>query len=298
MVIGAGAVGGYLAGKLAEAGQDVSVVARGDTLKALQTTGVTLIDVPAPARSIPVTAHASLAAAGPADVVVVATKALDATDAFAALRDVPSGAVVLPIHNAVDAPHVAAAVVGEHRVWPGVIRGFLHHTAPGEVEFHGGPLSLTFGTWTGEHNATAEAFARVLTAAGISAQVHPDIWQDTWGKAMFVSSMSLLGALTGKPLGEMLADPLLASELRALVAEVAATARGAGVALPEDAVERTMAFAAAMPPESTSSLQRDLLGGQPAELDAQIGAISARAQRHGVPTPKFALGYAVLKAGR
>lgn len=299
VVIGAGAVGGYFAGRLAEAGEDVAVVARGETLDVLQQTGMTLIDVPHPPRRVTIPAYPSLAAAGDCDIVLVATKALDGTDAFAGLAGLSPGATVITLQNAVGAPHAALELVGEPgRVWPGVVRGFLHHTGPGVVEFHGGPLSLTFGTWGGERSELAEEFAQRLSAAGVAAVVHPDIWQDIWAKAMFVSSFSLLGALTGKPLGDMLADELLAHELRCLMAEVEAAARGAGVALPPDIVADTMAFAAAMPPTSTSSLQRDLLAGAAAELGAQIGAISKLARSFDVPAPRFAFGYALLLARR
>ena len=85
VVIGAGAVGGYFAGRLAEAGEDVAVVARGETLDVLQQTGMTLIDVPHPPRRVTIPAYPSLAAAGDCDIVLVATKALDGTDAFAGL---------------------------------------------------------------------------------------------------------------------------------------------------------------------------------------------------------------------
>lgn len=296
VIIGAGAVGGYFAGALAQAGADVAVVARGETLRVIQQSGVTLIDVPGDTRRIPVPAFRHLADVGSCDVILVATKALDGTNAFESLAGVPEDAIVVPLQNSVEAPEIAAKIVGDRRrVWPGVVRGFLHHAGPGVVEFHGGPLSLTFGSWSGEKDDRLAELASWLDAAGIAAHVHSNIWLDVWSKAMFVSSLSALGALTAEPLGTLLADEVLAREFRSFVEEIALVAQAGGVEMPNDIVDRTMEFAAAMPPESTSSLQRDLLAGNHAELDAQIGAISRLADQRGVVAPRFALSYAVLR---
>lgn len=277
-IIGAGAVGGYFGARLRESGADVTLIARCVALDAIRSAGVRVTD-PQGERTVPVPVVESLAEAGAVDVVLVTTKALrESTSVAALLAGLPANAVVATTQNAVEVPRAVAEVVGADRVWPGVVRGFFIHTGPGRVEYRGGPLSYTFGD-TGE---TSREFARILQKAGIDGVLHPDIWVDVWEKAMFVTTFGALGALLEQPLG-VLCTRARAS-LEALMEEVAAVARATGVALPADAVARTMDFADRMPAASTSSMQRDLAAGVDSELDAQVGAILRVGHRHGVDT--------------
>jgi 2-dehydropantoate 2-reductase len=117
----------------------------------------------------------------------------------------------------------------------------------------------------------------------VDAVVRGDIFVDVWEKAMYVTTTGALGALSGRPLGEL--RTRLRPTLEALMREVHATGRAAGVPLSDDAVDRTLAFADRMPADATSSMQRDLAAGRPAtrhELDAQVGAICRLAARNGV----------------
>lgn len=279
-IIGAGAVGGYFGALLHEAGADVTLVARGETLRVLNTRGVQVADQRGD-REVPVAAVGSLHDLGHADVVLVATKALaGSTPTRELLNGLPPCTVVAMTQNAVEAPHAAADVVGEDSVWPGVVRGFFVHTGPASVEYRGGPLSYTFGTWDHTDSQLADDFAAILRTAGIDAQVHPDIWVDMWEKAMFVTTFGGLGAFMDQPLGVLRTD--YRPSLEALMHEVDAVARATGVDLPEDAVSRTMAFADRMPAASTSSMQRDITAGGASELDAQVGAIVRAGTRLGV----------------
>lgn len=279
-IIGAGAVGGYFGALLHEAGAEVTLVARGETLRVLKSRGVHVRDQRGE-RDVLVAAVGSLHDLDGADVVLVATKALaGSTPARELLNGLPPHAVVAMTQNAVEAPAAAAEIVGEETVWPGVVRGFFVHTGPASVEYRGGPLSYTFGTWDRSDSETARGFAHILGTAGIEAQVHPDIWVDMWEKAMFVTTFGGLGAFMDKPLGVLRTD--YRSSLEALMSEVDAVARATGVDLPEDAVSRTMAFADRMPAASTSSMQRDITAGDASELDAQVGAIVRVGKRLGV----------------
>ncbi|NLF91678.1 MAG: 2-dehydropantoate 2-reductase, partial [Corynebacterium marinum] len=269
-VIGAGAVGGWFGGELVRAGHDVVFISRGRSLEVLQGEGLRLNDGP----PVPVRAVRKLADAGAPDVVLLAVKATTGTDFAALLEGVHENSLVAVTQNSVEVPARVAEIAGTARTLPGVVRGYFHHTGPGRVEFHGGPISYDFGTWDGHSDEAVDKFAATLRDAGIEARVHPDIFLDVWEKAMYVTTTGALGALAGSPLGEL--RTRLRPTLEALMREVHATGRAAGVALSDDAVERTLAFADRMPADATSSMQRDLAAGRPAtrhELDAQVGAI-------------------------
>lgn len=280
--LGSGAVGCWFGGRLAECGYDVTMIARGATYDALGRRGIQINDeAPKVVR-----VARSVAEAGPLDVVVLAVKVTADTCVARLLEGIGPDTVVAVTQNCVETPYLVADVVGQHRTWPGVIRGYLHHTGPAAVEYHGGPTSHTFGTWDGQHSELATAFAGAINASGNEGIYHPAIFEDVWEKAMFVSSSGALGALVDKPLGHLRAD--LRNTFEGAMAEIYRVGVAAGAPLREDAVARVMDFADRMPRDVTTSMQRDLKAGMApseTELDAQVTAISRIGRAHGVATP-------------
>lgn len=289
--IGAGAVGGWFGGKLLDGGHDVVYVARGATLDTLRSRGLSLNGEPG--RRVGVVPK--VAELGECDVILLTVKATPGTDFRTLLDGAPADSPIAVTLNAVEAPSRVAEVVGEHRTWPGVVRGFFHHVGPGSVEFHGGPASYVFGTFDGAPDPVADQLAGALTGVGIDSMVHPDIWRDLWEKAMFVTCFGALGALVSQPLGELRTTHR--RSLRALMQEVFAVARAGGVSLDDGTVDRVMAFADRMPPTATSSMQRDLAAGDAGELDAQVGAISRLGAARGVDVRLHDLLLDVLAPG-
>lgn len=287
-VLGVGAVGGWFGGSLVRAGHDVVFLARGETLRVLRAEGLHLND-DAP---LPVAVVEKLADVGDIDVVLLAVKVTADTDLPALLADLPERAYVAVTQNSVEVPARVAEVIGRERTLPGVVRGYFHHTGPGRVEFHGGPVSYDVGTWTGERDGVVDTLVETLNSAGIDATAHPDIFTDVWEKAMYVTTTGALGALAKAPLGQL--RTRLRPSLEALMREVYETGAAAGVPLAADAVDRTMAFADRMPAEATSSMHRDILAGRENELDAQVGAICRLAERHGTDARLHELLYRVL----
>lgn len=296
--LGAGAVGGYFGGLMAKAGQDVGFVARGETLKTLRETGLTLIDpqdevtvVQAPAAENFAELKEKL---GGLDLVIVATKALPDNETFPDVQGVP----VVTTHNSVEIPYIAAERFGEEQVIPGVIRGYLTHIGPAKIKLYPGPLSLNVGPFggAGDSGSSAEIARKLieqLHAAGIGGDYLEDVFVDVWSKAMFVTTSGELGALANQPLG-YLRDELRGS-LTALIEEVETVARANAVDLSEDVVAKTLAFVDQQIPTATSSMQRDITAGLPNELDAQVGAIRRMGDRAGVPTPLHDLVHGAIE---
>ena len=291
-IIGAGAIGGYYGGLLSRVA-DVTFIARGATLTALRERGIVLYESGA-TTTLPVDAAADATALSPVDVVVIATKSGGLRDALAlAAPLIAQGAVVMPVQNGVEAPHVVAEVTPIDRIVPCVVRGFLELVGPAEIAYHGGPRSFTFGSWNGTASALVDAIAADIAAAGFEGIVHPNIWIDVWRKAMFVVPFGALGALTDQPLGIL--RTTLRVDLGAAMREVFEVARAMNVALPDDAVDATLAFADAMPADATTSMQRDILAGLASELDSQVGGIVRLAARSDVPVPLLGVMDRVLR---
>ncbi|MEA5153304.1 2-dehydropantoate 2-reductase [Raineyella sp.] len=291
-VIGAGGLGGFFGGLLAAGGHEVHFVVRGRTLSALLSTGLSITGGFS-ARVDRVQATDDARTIGHVDVVLVAVKAGQLPDIAHQLPPlVGPQTLVITMQNGVDAPDLVAATVGREHVAPGVVRIFTQLDEPGRISHHGGPGSITFAGWDNVETPLVEATRAAFQAVGIEAPEPADIWVDLWAKAMFIIPTGALGALSGQPLGVL--RTALRDELAACIAEVEALGRARGVALPPDAVARTLAFIDQQPTDATASLQRDLLADRPSELDGQVGAVVRIGRQLRVPTPRHALMYAVL----
>lgn len=285
-VLGAGGIGGYYGGLLARAGQDVTFLARGDTLTALRHYGLT-VQPPERGFVLPhVAATDEPADLGPVDVLLHTTKALGFSSALAwAMPVVGPDTLVVTVQNGVEAPDLAAELVGAGRVVPCIVKVFSKIVEPGRIEHMGGPDTLTLAKGDGRPSAALDEFVAALREAGVNVSVAADIWAEVWLKAMFIVPFGAIGGLTGDPMGLIRHPDATRDTLRATIAEIAAVGRARGVRLPEDAVEKTLEFSDIAASDSTSSMQRDLLAGRPSELDAQVGAICRIGDAVGVPTP-------------
>lgn len=285
-IVGAGAIGGYYGGLLSQVA-DVTFIARGDTLRALRTRGLELIEDGAH-RILDAPATDDVAAMAPVDVVIIAAKARGLREALEAVQPlIRSGAMVMPVQNGVEAPYVVAEYAPETQILPCVVRGFLELLGPAQVAYHGGPRSFTFGTWTGTPAPVLHAIAADIRAAGFDGIALDDIRIDLWHKAMFAVPFGALGALSGQPLGVLRGE--LRDQFARTIAEVHRVGVAMGVPLAPESIASTLAFADAMPSEATTSMQRDLMAGLPSELDSQVGGIVRMAQRLDVDVPMLSL---------
>ena len=285
-VVGAGAVGGYFGGRLAEAGFSVTFIARGSTLDVLRADGLRVESIKGDFRVRPQAAAIGQPPESFVDVLLVAVKAWQVADVAEALVPwVGPDTLVVPLQNGVEAHDVLAAALGEGSVAGGLCRILSESTGPGHVRHFGSEPNIIVGAWNGEETARIGRLVDGLRAAGISAKASPKIQVKVWEKFLFIASISGVGAVTRMPIGVLRAQ----AETRAMIVEameeVVRVGRDLGVAIPEDAVTRTMAFVDGLPAEATASMQRDLMEGRPSELDAQNGAVVRLGARRGVAVP-------------
>ena len=294
-VVGAGAVGGYFGGRLAEAGEEVVFLARGATLAALRESGLILEDAAGSRTLHPVAATADPASVGPVVAVVFATKAWQVEEAArAALPLFGADTFAVPLLNGIEVPDRIAAVVGRERTLGGLCRIVAEAVAPGRIRHHAFEPTVTFGELDDRPSERSQRLRRVFSAAGVKAQIPESIHAAIWGKALFIVPTSAVGAIARATVGEMRAQPETRRLIEEATAEIDVLARARGVPLTDDAVERTMAFLDSLDPSATSSMQRDIEAGRPSELDAQCGAVLRLARETGVETPVVRMLHAAL----
>lgn len=294
-VVGVGAVGGYFGGRLAEFGCDVTFVARGSTLDALRGAGLQIQSPLGDAKIKPVQVAASTAEAGPADVVVLGVKAWQVAGLAASLKPgLASDGFVLPLQNGIEAPDVLISALGQDHAVGGLAKIIAKVEQPGRIVHFGAEPAIVLGELDNRPSLRIEAFRDVLREAGIGATIPGSIQAAMWGKFLFITAMSGLGAAVRAPLGVIREQPESRALVRGVMEEVAAVAAARGVGLDEDVVDRSMAFMDSLSAEGTASMQRDLAEGRPSELEDQTGAVVRLGREVGVPTPINAFLYGVL----
>ncbi len=294
-VIGAGGVGGYFGGKLAQNGADVTFIVRGRSLEALQTNGLRVDSIGGDFVLSKVNATDDPKSVGDVDVVLLAVKTAQVAEAIEAARPmVGEHTVVIPLENGMDAPEQIARELGRGHAMGGLCAIVSFLVAPGHVRHAGSDPFIMFGELDNSKSERALRIRDAMIAAGIVAEIPSDIHRAMWTKFLFISPMSGIGALTRVPVGAWRNIPETRELARRAIAEIAALASARGIQLTPDAVEQTLGRYDGLPADATSSLQRDIMQGKPSELDAQIGAVVRMGRESKVPVPVHEMMYALL----
>ncbi|MCL4819740.1 MAG: 2-dehydropantoate 2-reductase [Vicinamibacteria bacterium] len=298
-IFGAGGVGAYFGGRLAEAGHELVVIARGAHLAAIRAEGLRVFSTSGDFTVKPALATDDPAQAGPVDLVLVGVKAWQVSEAAQAMQPlVGEATTVLPLQNGVEAPDQLAAELGAAAVLPGLCKIVSFIEAPGVVRHAGVEPRVEFGERDGRRSERVEALAAAFSAAkGVTVGVADDVEAALWEKFLFIAPVSGVGALCRQPIGVVRQVPQTRAFLLRALKEVDLLARARGVKLRDDAVARTLRFVDALPADSTASMQRDLAAGRPSELDNQAGAVVRLAAEQSLPVPAHEAIYAALLPG-
>lgn len=295
-VIGAGGVGGYYGGLLARSGEDVTFIARGEHLKAIQANGLRIDSDTYDSFTIhPAQATDNPASVGPVDCVIIATKAHHLEQAAETARPLlGSDTAILPLQNGMDASERLMAVMGEGAVLGGVTWILSHIASPGMIEQEGTNRRIALGELDGRITPRAQAIADALKRAGVDVDLSTEINKTRWVKFIVLAAFSGVASVTRSTRGEIYAEPRARQMLEDAMREIEMLARASAVDIDTEMVPRGMAGLEATPPGSVPSMQRDILTGLPSELEAQTGYIVKRGEELGVPTPVNAFMYAAL----
>src|SRR5688500_11370259 len=284
--MGAGGVGGLIGARLAEAGCDVSFVARGAHLKAMREMGLKLESQVGEIHLHDVRATDDPAAIGPVDLVIFAVKLWDteaAARAMAPLLGPDTG--VISLQNGVRKDDILRPIVGEKRLMGGVAYMGTAISRPGVIHHTGTMQRVVFGEYDGRRSKRAETLLAYLRKTGIDAQLSDDVRRSIWEKFVFLVAMAAVTASIRLPIGPIRSHPLTRQLYLDALREAAAVGRAQGVKLPPDFAEERMAFVDTLPETMTASLQLDLERGNPLEVEWLSGSVVELGAAAGVPTP-------------
>jgi 2-dehydropantoate 2-reductase len=285
LIVGSGAVGGYFGGRLAQAGQDITFLARDDNLRALSEQGLRIEGGGRDFTVSPVKAIASPDGGDSFDLVIVCVKVLDTLAAVSGLRPhLGEAAIVISLQNGVESePTIeralglppmlrALAFIGAELVAPGII-----HLVEGGT--------IVVGEEDGRRSQRLDRLEHILRDAGIEVRVPGDVRRAKWQKLAWNAAFNVVAALSGKNVAELLARPSARRLVEDAMEEVRAVAAAQGIEFEKDYIPRVLRVTERdIGPVRPSTLQ-DRERGKPLEHDALTGAVVRFGERFGVPTP-------------
>lgn len=294
-VFGTGGVGGYFGAKLAQAGHDVTFIARGDHLAAIRQDGLRVKSVHGDFSIQPAKATDDSAEVGPVDYVIVAVKNYQLTEALPDIAALVEGeTMVVPLLNGVEAADTLAERIDSSRILGGFCVVFSEIDAPGVIRQKSEVHRVVIGELGGPVSPRVQRLVDAWNEAGVEAIASDDIQAAMWDKFVFIASLSGVTSLTRSTVDEALAQPATRAFCRQALAEAAQIGRARGVALADDVVERRLRFAEGLEPGATTSMQRDVTGGHKFELEAFSGALVRMADAVEIDAPAHRAIYALL----
>jgi 2-dehydropantoate 2-reductase len=294
-IIGTGGLGGYYGGLLAKAGHEVRFLARGAHLKALKEKGLQVKSIHGDFSVVPVSATDHPEEIGPAELVLVCVKmpALDAA-AGSARAMVGKDTVVMGLQNGIEAADRLGAAVGMEHVLGAVTWIAANIEAPGVIRQVSTFRRIVLGEMDGRISPRIQRTVAALQRMGITVEPTDNILKVIWTKFVFIAGFSGVGALTRLEAGDYRAVPETRELMTRLMREVEALARAAGVGLDRDVVDQAVAIIDGAAPAMKPSMQRDMEGGHPSELESMIGVVIRKGRELGVPTPTAGMVYGAL----
>jgi 2-dehydropantoate 2-reductase len=295
-IFGTGGVGGYFGGRLAQAGEDVMFIARGEHLRAIQTSGLRVDSLNGDFVINPAKATDDVSEIGPVDLVIVGVKAWQVPDAALAMRPlVGPNTTVLPLQNGVDAVPQLSAELGSDVVIGGLCKIVSFVVAPAHIRHAGFAPSIVIGELDNQRTDRIAEIERTFNHAGVETTIAADIQVALWMKFLFIASFSGVGSIANASAGTLRSDPELRAQMLRAMKEIYELAYARNIKLPPNWIETVMAGVNALPEDATSSMQRDIAAGKPSELESQNGAVVRMAHESGVDVPTHDFIYAKLK---
>ncbi len=285
--MGAGGVGGFYGGRLANAGYDVSFIARGAHLEAMRGNGLTIENEPQGNIHVPhVTATDDPASLGVVDVLVMAVKLWDTEKAARFVKPVVGPkTTVVSFQNGVIKDDILRRAFGDAAVIGGVGYVATHISRPGVIHQTGTMQRIIIGEYDGTRSERVVALHVALLKAGIKAEISDDIRRTLWEKYVFLVGLSGSTTTMRSTIGPIRENAQTRAFLFDLMRETVAVGRAHGVNLPEDYADQRLAFVDTMAVDMTSSMHHDLTSGNPLEVRWLSGGVVELGAQVGVPTP-------------
>ena len=294
-IFGTGGVGGYFGGLLANAGHDVTFIARGEHLTAIKSRGLQIKSVSGDFTVYPAQATDEPHSVHPLDYVIVAVKHYQLSDSLPSLQPlVGPQTTLVPLLNGVDTHEYLIDAFGPENVLGGLCSLVSMIEAPGIIRHETLLRRVVIGELDGKKTDRVERLVQAWRECGAEAVHADDIHIAIWTKFLFISSFGGVSSLSQATAGELMDCAETKALLIQAMEEVEALARKKGIELMPNVVESAILLIESLEPSATSSMQRDTAYGKPFELEAFTGTIVRLGRELDIATPVNNTIYALL----
>jgi 2-dehydropantoate 2-reductase len=298
-ILGIGAVGGFIATKLATKYQDsdtveVILIARGKSKEAILTRGIQVIT-----PTIHITARPPLISDQPTeigllDALIISTKSYDLNDAIQRYQPcIKDQTLLVPLINGVNAHEVVEEACGCGTALQGFIYIIAKLAEPAVVNVLADSHSMYFGSLHG-NNERIYQLQRILADAGVNAIVPDNIVTAAWEKFFFISTMATITSFLQVSIHDVASNPENRQMWRKLIGELKHVATAMQIVLPENVEQITLEKPTRLPQGATTSMSRDFLNKNRTELESLTGYVVRSANKHGVEVPVYSRMYESL----
>ena len=294
-VMGAGSIGGYFGGMLAQSGHDVTLIARGKHLETIRKDGLKILNddghflVKCDATDDPT-------GIGVVDLVLLTVKTYQNDMAIPLLRSlIDSSTSILCLQNGMDSYQSITRLLQIQDPLPGAAYIEASVQSPGIIRQSGTVVKIVFGELNGTLSSRGTEIQKVLSDSGIDTQFTTDILKTLWTKFLFISTMAGITCLTRETLAQLVPKEDWPNIIIDCMKEIEAVGRGNNINLENDVVKTTMDYITESLENMQASMHTDLMAGRPLELDALNGAVVRAGKLADIPTPINSLIYAMLK---
>ena len=294
-VMGAGSIGGYFGGMLAQSGNDVTLIARGKHLETIRKDGLKILNddghflVKCDATDDPTSI-------GVVDLVLLTVKTYQNDMAIPPLRSlIDSSTSILCLQNGMDSYQSITRLLQIQDPLPGAAYIEASVQSPGIIRQSGTVVKIVFGELNGTLSSRGTEIQKVLSDSGIDTQFTTDILKTLWTKFLFISTMAGITCLTRETLAQLVPKEDWPNIIIDCMKEIEAVGRRNNINLENDVVKTTMDYITESLENMQASMHTDLMAGRPLELDALNGAVVRAGKLADIPTPINSLIYAMLK---
>jgi len=293
-IMGAGAVGGYFGGVLANQGEDVVLIARSAHGDAIAKNGLQ-VDSHWGNFNVKVDVTDDPSTVGEVDLILHCIKLYSNAEAFPTMNGmVGANTTILTIQNGATSGEILSEAFGAEHVLQGATYIETGIAGPGHIHQSGATAMIEFGETDGSPTERTEDIRKLLGREGIQVEVSKNIVDTLWNKMVSVGSIGTVMAASRATFPEILASPNGEHTVRTTMEEIVAVGQSQGVTFPPRCVESKLEAAIAEAEETQASLQYDLDNGKPLELDDILGAVVKIGREAGIPVPASAALVTVL----
>ena len=300
-IIGAGGVGGYLGGMLAQAGHSVTLIARGGHLEAINSYGLKVIHRKGEFIVL-VDAKDDSDGVGVMDLVFFTVKTYDTNQALEQIGPmVGNETCVVTLQNGVDNHEIISESIGNDFVLPGSIYIETRIDSPGVIKQSGEVVRVVLGEPNGTITDRLRNIQIVIEQSGIQCDISSDIQKSLWTKFLFIASLAGVTAACRERIGKLIDQVEYERLLFGVMKEIELVARAKGVGLDANVVSNALDYVKTSAKDIVASMHTDLELGRRLELESLTGVVVRIAKEKGLKTPLNELLYLILKphsAGR